>query len=144
MPSLSISYVPAIGPMLQVSVFQHGQMPASVAPPPFFMALIDTGASHTGITAKVISQLTLSPIGKQPVGGVHGLQPANIYQFQVGLIFPTSQPSPGGMVNANIVQFGVTGSEFVSAGNFDVLLGRDVLCQGLFCMSFDGHAIFSI
>jgi hypothetical protein len=48
------------------------------------------------------------------------------------------------VVSANIFQFAVMGSEFISAGNFDVLLGRDVLCLGVFCTSFDGHAVFSI
>jgi predicted aspartyl protease len=53
------------------------------------MALIDTGASSTCLTAKVINQVGLSPIGKQPVGGVHGQRPTNIYNFQVGIPFPT-------------------------------------------------------
>ena len=143
MPSLSISYVPAIGPLLQVAIFPSGAILGAI-PPPFFMALIDTGASHTGVTSKVITQLSLAPSSKQPVGGVHGLQATNIYQFQVGLVFPTGYPTPGGLVNANVLQFPVMGAEFVSAGNFDVLLGRDILCMGVFSMSFDGHALFSI
>jgi hypothetical protein len=143
MPSLSINYVAAIGPLLQVVISPPGFIPGAT-PPTFFMALIDTGASHTGITSKVITQLTLPPAGKQPVGGVHGLRATNIYHFQVGLAFPTGQPTPGGTISANIIQIPVVGAEFVSAGSFDGLLGRDVLCLGVLCMSFDGHAVFSI
>ena len=121
-----------------------GTVPQSGAPPATFMALIDTGASHTALTSKVVKQLGLTPISKQPVGGVHGQQPTNIYQFQVGLAFPNGPINAGGQVSVNIMAFTVSGSEFISGAAFDVLLGRDVLCQGVFSMSFDGHAIFSI
>jgi hypothetical protein len=110
----------------------------------YYMALMDTGASHTAISAKVISDLSLSPMGKQPVGGVHGSHPTNLYQFQVGLVFPQSQMATG-VVQANITTFPTNGTEFINTGYaFDVLLGRDVLCRGLFAMSFDGHATLSV
>ena len=36
------------------------------------------------------------------------------------------------------------GSFFDGSGSgFDVLIGRDILCQGVFNMSFDGHVTFS-
>lgn len=146
MPSLSINYLPAIGPLIQVVIMPAGTvLPASGSfSPQTFMALIDTGASHTCLTPKVVSQLGLTPISKQPVGGVHGSQPTNIYQFLVGIPFPTEPVNASGTVIANVVTFSVSGSEFVSLGSFDVLLGRDVICKGVFSMSFDGHAILSI
>ncbi|MGH7068953.1 MAG: aspartyl protease family protein [Acetobacteraceae bacterium] len=108
------------------------------------MALIDTGASATAISAKVIKDVGLMSIGKKPVGGVHGHRPTNLYQFQVGLVFPQS-PSPTGAINANIAPFPVTGPEFVPLGpSFDILLGRDVLCHGTFSMSWDGHAVICV
>jgi hypothetical protein len=150
MPSLSINFNPAVGPLIQLSILpfgfqssQPGQSSSSPLNLQNYMALIDTGASHTAISAKVISALSLTPIGKQPVGGVHGQQPTNLYQFQVALVFPQSQ-LPSGMMQANLVAFAVTGTEFVAPGAFDVLLGRDVLCRGLFTMSFDGHASLSV
>jgi hypothetical protein len=104
-----------------------------------YTALIDTGASHTSISAKVISDLGLSPAGKVPVGGVHGSQPTNSYLFQVGILFMQSQAVTGAVLaNAHITP--VTGVEFIPSGNFDVLLGRDVLCLGSFSMTWDGHA----
>jgi hypothetical protein len=107
------------------------------------MALIDTGASHTAITQKVINALNLNPVGKQPVGGLHGAKPTTLYQFTVCLIFPQSQLATG-VMQAQVTPFDVTGPEFISGGAFDVLLGRDILCRGHFSMSFDGHAMFSI
>jgi len=89
------------------------------------MALIDTGASCTCVSAKVIQDLSLAPIGKQPVGGVHGHQPTNLYQFQVVIVFPQSQLASG-LMNANLSFHPVSGAEFVppTPGIFDVLLGR--------------------
>ena len=43
-------------------------------------------------------------------------------------------------MTASIASFTVNGIEFIPLPGFDVLLGRDILCQGTFVMSFDGHA----
>jgi hypothetical protein len=111
--------------------------------PIWLLALIDTGASCTCISAKVISDLSLAPMGKQPVGGVHGSRPTNAYQFQVGFVFPQSQ-TPGGAVNANVMSFLVNGIECIPQPGFEVLLGRDVICSGAFTLSFDGYAVLSL
>lgn len=59
-------------------------------------------------------------------------------------MFPQTQ-LPTGAVQANIVAISVTGSEFDNTNcGFDVLLGRDVICKGIFSMSFDGHAVLSL
>lgn len=146
MPSLSISYTPNIGPQIQVLILPIGftGTPPGASPPKSYTALIDTGASCTAITQKVIADLGFSPSGKQPVGGVHGRRPTNVYQFAVGIAFPTGPAAPTGLVNANVTTFPIVGTEFISDATFDVLLGRDVLCRGVFSMSFDGHALFSI
>jgi hypothetical protein len=107
------------------------------------MALVDTGASHSAVSKKVITDQNLNPVGKQSVGGLHGAQPTTLYQFQIGLIFPQSQ-LPTGAIHAQMLTFAISGPEFVTLGGFDVLLGRDVLCRGHFSMSFDGHATFSV
>ena len=146
MPSLSINYIPNIGPQIPVLILPIGftKPDSNLNPPKNYNALIDTGASCTGITKNIIADLGLVPSGKQPVGGVHGKQPTNIYQFQVGIAFALGPAAPTGLVQANVMTFPVVGTEFISGSNFDVLLGRDVLCRGVFSMSFDGHAIFSI
>ena len=87
-PLISLAIMPvAFAPDLKAT---HEQNPVSLH---HYMALIDTGASHTAISAKVISDLGLAPIGKQPVGGVHGQAPTNLYTFQVGLVFPQNSVS---------------------------------------------------
>jgi hypothetical protein len=151
MPSLSINFNPAVGPLLQLTVFPPGYKPpgAGQSSPSSpvnivqYMALIDTGASHTSISKKVITALNLNPSGKQPVSGLHGPQPTKLYQFQIGLIFPQSQAATGA-ISAQLSLTPVIGPEFIPPGGFDVLLGRDVICRGHFSMSFDGHATLSL
>jgi hypothetical protein len=109
-----------------------------------YMALIDTGASCTCISNKVIKDLGLTPSGKEQTFGVHGIGATNSYQFQIGLMFPQGQ-HPSGAVQASIAATPVNGIEFIPpGGGFDVLLGRDIICTGAFSMSFDGHAILSV
>ena len=155
MPCLSVSFVPAVGPLLQLAILPPGFEPPAPSNPvgqpgspvslKRYMALLDMGASCTCISAKVISDCSLTPVGKQPVGGVHGHQPTNLYQFRVGVVF-SQAPLPSGIVSASIVAFPVTGAEFVppTPGIFDVLLGRDVICRGSLALSFDGHAILCV
>jgi len=149
MPCLSLNFNPAVGPLMNLAIVdvnfdalaaQSSTTPLSLSN---YVALIDTGASCTAISAKVIADLGLQPVSKQPVAGVHGPQSTNLYQFQVALVFPQSQ-LPSGLVQAGLTSFPVIGTEFMSPGTFDVLLGRDVLCRGNFTMSFDGHATFSL
>lgn len=150
MPSLSITYNPNVGPLVQLVIWspnyrpsQH-QSPINPTPMTMYMALIDTGASCTCISRKVISDIGLSPIGRQRVGHAQGSGATNQYQFQVAFVFPTAQ-APSGVVQANVVAHLVTGVEFSPPiGSFDVLLGRDIICTGAFSMSFDGHAILSL
>jgi hypothetical protein len=59
------------------------------------MALLDTGASSTCISSKVVDEVSLQPTGKMPVIGVHGRTPTNTYQFTVGLIVPQGQDPSG-------------------------------------------------
>jgi predicted aspartyl protease len=111
-----------------------------------YMALVDTGASCTCISQKVIQDLGLAPIGKVPVGHAQGIAATNSYQFQVVFAFPSGPAAPTGVVPSQVLAIPVIGVEFMPqpGSGFDMLLGRDILCRGVFSMSFDGHAIFSI
>jgi hypothetical protein len=107
-----------------------------------FQALIDTGATTTGITSKLAGIIGLQPIGKVPIHGVGGVQHHNSYLFYVGFpfAFPPGTPSqPGlpppalGQIQGNvfILQKVIQGCEFHSGpANFDVILGMDVLSTG--------------
>lgn len=105
---------------------------------------MDTGASHTCISSKIIGDLRLWPIGKVPVAGVHGSRPVNNYQFGVGFLF---EPGLGQFASApdNWGWFLIDGTEFANeACAFDVLLGRDVICHGALHVSPDGHFTFCV
>lgn len=151
MPCLAFAYNPAVGPLIQVAIFSFNFRPPPIVPNQapmalkLYSALIDTGASCTCVSQQVVSDLNLSPIGKQPVGGVHGTKAANQYQFQVGIVFGHQQINPTGSANTNFAVHPTVGVEFIpTSGVFDVLLGRDVICRGSLQLSFDGHGILSL
>jgi len=148
MPCVSFQYDPRVGPVSQVGIwppkFRPTLGPTSATSMKFYNALFDTGASCTCISAQVISDLTLSPSGKQAVGGVHGSQATNEYQFQVVMAFPNTSPGPGGVVQANAIVRLVTGVEFIPPPGYDVLLGRDIICGGTFSLGFDNRAVFCL
>jgi hypothetical protein len=147
MPSLSIQFNPKFGPLVQVLVWKRGFVPQGTAAMPLnptpYNALIDTGASCSCVSDKVIKAEGLIPSGKQAVSGLHGSQPTNAYRFQIAFPFVQSQ-SGGGLVSANIVVFDINGIEFIPLPNIDVLIGKDIICTGVFVMSFDGHATLSL
>jgi hypothetical protein len=62
--------------------------------------------------------------------------PVNVYLVDVLLPFG----------NAGLLVQGKQVMEFAPAGSspFQILVGRDILCQGTFTLSFDGHFTFSI
>jgi hypothetical protein len=153
MPSLSFQYNPNVGPLIPVSIWAPNFKPPSLAQASpgaaltmqQHTALIDTGASCTCVSRKVIQAAGLQPSGKQLATHAHGNAPTNAYQFQVVFTFPQAAPIPSGIMQAQIMVFPVNGIEFIPPSVlFDILLGRDVLCRGVFSMSFDGHAIFSL
>jgi hypothetical protein len=148
MPCLSIQYNPKVGPVIQVFVWRPGFVPTpGTATTPMqanaYNALIDTGASCSCVSDKVIKAEALVPSGKQSVSGLHGSQPTNAYRFQIAIPFVQGQHA-GGAVAANLVAFQCNGVEFIPSPGADVLAGRDILCAGTFTMSFDGHATFCI
>jgi hypothetical protein len=61
-----------------------------------------------------------------------------VNQYLVDLIFPIGKT--GFIVSAIQVM------EFVTSNNtpFQILVGRDILCQGLLTLSFDGHFSFGL
>jgi Aspartyl protease len=95
MPSLAIQYNPSVGPLVQVAIWLPNYIPPSQQTPHspvhlnMYNALVDTGASFTCISRKVIQDLNLTPIGKQQVGHAQGSSATNSYQFQVVLPFPS-------------------------------------------------------
>jgi hypothetical protein len=158
MPSLSGVFNPAIGPLITLfltppAVLRQAAHDAVSGPPVnahSVMALIDTGASITSVTANLAQQVSLPLIAKRPIGTAGGVVPANIYLADIAIPFSANpagaigQPLPPAPVAVvpipNIVVL-----EFQCASpHFQMLLGRDILCTGVFHMGFDNRFIFSI
>jgi hypothetical protein len=104
------------------------------------LALLDTGATTTGITPRVVETLGLLGMGKRPLGSAHGDGQAERYLFRVGL------HSTGAVQEASsfpytfeaIMGFGLTGSF-----RLDALLGMDILSQCDLQMDRSGRTVLS-
>lgn len=102
MPCISGAYNPLVGPLTQLvivaptPVMLSGVIGTSLAQggdavptPRFYTALIDTGATLTCISPKVVQEIGLQPTGKSTMTGSTGSSAVNTYQFGVG--FMTNQ-----------------------------------------------------
>ena len=88
----------------------------------------------------------LSSIGMIPVQGVSGVQNHNSYLFQVGLFRDISVAgSDGEQVSKSVLSIlskDIAGAEFNSmTGEFEVLLGMDVISTG--SLKVEGNGTFS-
>ena len=151
MPTIAANYNPNIGAIVQVAILpiENVQSPdgTPLAPPTdimFFNALVDTGASCTCVSAKAASQANLKPIGKAPMAGATGSVAKNKYGFAVGFMINARQDASGA-IGGDLMARTVNGMEFDNhGGSFDVLLGRDIICQGVLTMTPDGHFTLSL
>ena len=151
MPSISGSYNPDVGAIVQVAIMPIEQIQNPDGTPKalgdmsqvqFFNALIDTGASCTCVSDHAAARAGLKAIGKSPMAGATGVTPKNKYAFAVGFMINPKQDARG-TVRSDMFLSLVNGMEFDNhSGGFDVLLGRDIICSDVLNMSFDGH--FSI
>jgi len=100
-----------------------------------YAALIDTGASCTCITDKVVGEIGLKPTGKASMQSASHVEDRNI--FIVDFAFPF-----GGAV---FMRQGMQVMEFSSFENdFEILLGMDVITGGSLTISFDNHFVFCL
>ncbi|MCE2964528.1 MAG: retroviral-like aspartic protease family protein [Alphaproteobacteria bacterium] len=93
-----------------------------------YKGLIDTGATNSCISARVVNDLQLSIVGFQELHGVAGLTKAPYYFVNLSV--------PFGATEFVTPTFRVNG--FSAQDHFDVLLGMDVLSKGH--LSIDGFA----
>jgi hypothetical protein len=118
-------------------------------------ALIDTGATTTGITTALATQLQMQPVGIIQIHGVGGLQNHNSHLFQVGFPFalPPGAPLPAGHpppaagqtpVQLHVLHKVIQGCAFQGgAAPFQVLLGMDVISIGSLVVQGNGTFSFS-
>jgi hypothetical protein len=128
--------------VLQFSTITTGSTPPSLA---MYAALIDTGASATCISPKVVSDLGLMPIGKADMISASHVTVTNKYIFTVGFIVGAAQ-QPSGNIQGQIFSFeNIAGLEFKPAGSvYDVLIGMDIIGKGVLTVKFCGTIYFLI
>lgn len=88
-----------------------------------FLAIWDTGATNSVITANAAKILGLIPTGKIPTHGVHGTQVVN--KYLVNLILPNNVRFP----NLSVSEAPTLG------GTYDVLIGMDIIAKGDFAVT---------
>ena len=130
------------GPVLQVEVAIPGrlathfsQTSTPIPPPQTGFALLDTGASITGVDVGILTALGVNPVSTVNVLTPSGQQQQSLYPCRIS--FPGT-PIPALDLNA------VTGSQLAAQG-LAVLIGRDLLrhflivyngVDGLWTLSF--------
>lgn len=92
-------------------------------------ALLDTGATTSGVSRRIAEHLGLPSVGKRPVGTAGGLILVDRYLFRVG--FATQGGLP-------FIFDEIAGFELVEMTNFEAVLGMDVLGRCDFTMRRDG------
>jgi hypothetical protein len=101
-------------------------------------ALLDTGATTSGITPRVADALGLMSFGKRPIGSAQGDGQADRYLFRLGLNATGETGDGFPFVFDALMGFGLNESF-----RLDALIGMDVLSQCDFRMDRAGRAILS-
>ena len=105
------------------------------------MALLDTGATTSGIKPTVVEALGLLGLGKRPIGLAQGEGQAQRYLFRVGLL-PTAL-SGNDTPALPFIFDAVMGFGLDVGFRFEMLLGMDILSQCDFQMTRWGRANLS-
>jgi hypothetical protein len=104
-----------------------------------YTALVDTGATVTMITPRVVREMNLLPVTKMQFHGISGIQFHNAYLFYVGFAgasVPLSSvqvpdPDPDATwIKIYLCTKLIQGGELPDNGRFDVLLGMDIISTG--------------
>lgn len=93
-------------------------------------ALLDTGATASGVARHIAEQMALPSIGKEPINTAGGTVLVNRYLFRIA--FSRDQGFP-------FVFDDLTGFELISHASFQAILGMDVLSRCDFSMTRDGR-----
>jgi predicted aspartyl protease len=92
-------------------------------------ALLDTGATVSGISRGTAESLGIRSMGKRPIVTANGVFQATRYLFRIGI--PSDGPLP-------FVFDDLLGFELADTDSFQAVLGMDVLRQCDFRMRRDG------
>lgn len=137
MPCLSSKFERGDGPVINTGILRAGIFDPINPKWDFhqFPALLDTGASATCISPTVITAASLKPIGKKPMISATESKPVNIYLVDILLPFG----------NAGVVKQDIQVMEFATGNKkYEILIGRDIICDGSLTISYDGHFTFCL
>lgn len=99
-------------------------------------ALLDTGATASGITPRVVNALGLTGKGKRPLSSAHGEQQTERYLFRIGLFPETANPD---IPQLPYIFDDVLGFELQDSFKFEALIGMNILSQCDFTMDRQGY-----
>ena len=99
------------------------------------LALLDTGATSTGIARSVAVRLGLRERGKRPLISAQGIGSAERYVFRVGFALSSNDQLP---TSFPYVFEEVLGFELVDGTELDAVLGMDILRLCDFTAQRDG------
>jgi hypothetical protein len=135
MPCISGKYGEK-GLMIEVGILPHGETLKGALK--LYKALIDTGASRTCISDRLVSFHRFAPTGDATMNHAWGSNHAFTYLFN--MFVPTRvNMGQNGQSSGDVSMFTLEGLSFKAKSEFDILIGRDFLCRGSLNMSFDGH-----
>ncbi len=113
------------------AAFDHTKTTVSSITHRTYNGLWDTGASSTVITAKAARECGLKPIAVTNVETAGGTQQSKVYLVSIGL------PNGVGISSLRVV-------EGILNGDFEVLIGMDVIGEGDFAITNKGgRTVFS-
>ncbi len=87
------------------------------------MALLDTGATTSGISAGIAERLGLPAMGKRPMGSARGLDFVERYLFRIAVDVASADQMPA----FPYIFPALLGFEIVRGSSFEALFGMDVL-----------------
>ncbi|MCY4047591.1 MAG: retropepsin-like aspartic protease [Candidatus Dadabacteria bacterium] len=90
-----------------------------------YVALVDTGATITCISPKVIKNLKLTPVGKNPIQAA--TQKTNTNLYHVSFHIPIAQAQGKNLKIHFHSNSNMQVAEIIQPPDYDVLLGMDVL-----------------
>lgn len=126
-----------------------GSAATSVGKRGIYLALYDTGANHTCVSPKIVEELSLPIKSRKLVSGVTGISEENVYRFHIGFTTIAIEQSDQELRISDFHLFDspVTGQSLTANSalwkEFDVILGMDVLSQGILTINSNGTGSFS-
>lgn len=98
-------------------------------------ALVDTGATASGIMPRVVETLGIRPLGKRLVKAAHGEAMSDSFIFRIGLFADQNQTGSNPQLPLPYIFDGVMGLQFGPSEHFEAIIGMDILSQCDFSIS---------